>query len=572
MNRFFYTLRKYPVARLFAFFLAVAAGVFLLLFFTRSVLRKPFLSEISPSVGSPGDTLFLRGENFGNSRGSSYVELCGNRLTESGYISWEDDLIKVIVPGNTDDGLVYVVTRAGKSNPEFFVNELAIPVELPKNPMSVVPIISELSETEAAVGQVISIIGRNFGSSRGDSNVYWTTYKGIDRDVNIPDIKESGMAEKKTYPGFVTPSEADFDYEYWNENEIRVRVPEGAESGSVFVATNDGRSALQPFVVKSRAGVKNMTSLHTYLIQVGADFYNIKGSNDAAVTIHLPRPVTFAWQPQAILTESDPAPALLEYRGTSIFQVTPADKTSAKNSAGARQNFVVTSCGLECEINKDYVAPFREKDRMLYKAYTRSDEIIPSNKKEVLELLPNIIFQVKNPYRQAELIFDWFVANYKVLPKNRNGDADPLDLIRKKKGDAYDFAVLYAALLRAAGVPCRVLSGVLIDSDKHTRNHWWNEFYIENYGWVPVDTAVGAGMEFKAFQSERNSGKYYFGNIDAQRVVFSLDYKVLKQSLLSNKTVRVPRTFALQSIWEESTADVESYSSYWIVPAVLGIY
>ena len=79
-------------------------------------------------------------------------------------------------------------------------------------------------------------------------------------------------------------------------------------------------------------------------------------------------------------------------------------------------------------------------------------------------------------------------------------------------------------------------------------------------------------MEFKAFQGEPNSGKYFFGNIDAQRVAFSFAYKAIKQSLLSNKTVSMPRSFALQSIWEESTADVESYSSYWIVPAVLGIY
>ncbi len=573
MNRFSYILRKSPAARLFAFALSVAAAVAALLFLTRSVLRKPVLAEIAPSVGAPGDVLILRGQNFGDSRGFSYVELCGNRLTESGYVSWDDDLIKVIVPGNTEDGLVYVVTRAGKSNPEFFANELAIPVEMPENPMYVVPIISELSVAEASIGQVVSISGRNFGSSRGDSNVYFTTYKGSEMDEKIPDIKEAGVeSERKSYPGFVNPSEADFDYEYWSDNEIRVRVPEGAVSGSVFVATNEGRSILQPFSVKSRAGQKNLTSQHTYLIQVGADFYDIKGSGDAAVTIHLPRPVTYAWQPQAALTESVPEPALLEYMGASIFQITPADKTSAKNSAGARQNFVVTSNGIECEINKDYAAPFKEKTRLLYKSYTRADDIIPSNDKAVAELLPQIIFQVKNPYRQAELIFDYFAANYSVLPKARPSDAKALDLIKRKKGDAYDFAVLYAALLRAAGVPCRMISGILIDADKHSRNHWWNEFYIEDFGWVPVDAALGAGMEFKSFQGESAAGKKWFANIDAQRVAFSLDYKVLKQSLLSDKTVNMPRSFALQSIWEESSADVESYSSYWTVPAVLGIY
>ncbi|MBQ9626745.1 MAG: IPT/TIG domain-containing protein [Treponema sp.] len=573
MNRFSYTLRKRAAARFFILALFVAAGIFLLTFFSRFGLRSPVLTEISPSVGSAGDILVLRGQNFGSSRGSSYVELCGNRLTESGYVSWDDDLIKVIVPGNTEDGLVYVATRAGKSNPEFFANELAIPVEMPENPMFSVPIITELSLTEATPGQIISISGRNFGSSRGESNVYFSARREGEREESVPNLDGyDTKVETQKYVGFLTPSEADFDFEYWSENEIRVRVPDGAASGSVFVATSEGRSALQPFLVKSRVGKKTWTGRHTYLIQVGADFHNIKGGDAAAVTIHLPRPIVSALQPEAIMTESNPEPALLDYRGNSIFQITPADKTSAKNYSGARQNYVVTSCGMESEVYKDYVGLFKEKDRMLYKAYTRADEIIPADDKAVLELLPKIVFQVKNPYRQAELVFDYFVQNYKILPKTRNGDANPLDLIVKKRGDAYDFAVLYAALLRCAGVPCRILSGVLIDSDKQTRNHWWNEFYIENFGWLPVDTALGAGMEFKAFQGEPNSGKYFFGNIDAQRVAFSFAYKAIKQSLLSNKTVSMPRSFALQSIWEESTADVESYSSYWIVPAVLGIY
>ena len=559
MNRFSYALRKHPAARFLLFAVFVAAGIFFLALFTRVDFRKPVISQISPGVGVAGDILVLRGQNFGSSRGSSYVELCGNRLTESGYVSWSDDTIRVIVPGNTEDGLVYVATRAGKSNPEFFANEMAIPVEMPENPMFSVPIITELSVQEAAPGQTLVISGRNFGSSRGDSNIYFTAHREGDGEENIPDFAEIGDERKKQkYQGFVTPSEADFDFEYWSENEIRARVPDGAASGSVFVATNEGRSTLQPFTVKSRVGEKTWTRSRTYLIQVGADFYNIKGSDAAAVTIHLPRPLVFAWQPEAIMTESVPEPTLLDYRGNSIFQIAPADKTSAKNYSSARQNYVVSSCGIECFVNKDYALPFREKDRMLYKAYTRADEIIPADNKEVLELLPKIIFQVKNPYRQAELVFDYFVDNYKILSKQRSAESDPLELIKKKRGDAYDFAVLYAALLRAAGVPCRVLSGIIINADKQTRNHWWNEFYIEGFGWIPVDSALGAGMEFKPFQVERNSGKYYFGNIDAQRVAFSLTYKAIKQSLLSNKTVSMPRSFAMQSMWEESSADVES--------------
>ncbi|MCR5046327.1 MAG: IPT/TIG domain-containing protein, partial [Treponema sp.] len=220
MNRFSYTLRKHPVARLFILAFFIAAGIFLLTFFTRFGARTPVLTEINPSIGTAGDILVLRGEDFGDSRGSSYVELCGNRLTESGYVFWSDKMIKVIVPGNTEDGLVYVATRAGKSNPEFFANELAIPVEMPENPMFSIPIITELSMSEGAPGQILSISGRNFGAARGDSSVYFSAHREGDLEPGIPDITTSaGNIEKQKYSGFVSPSEADFDFEYWSENE-----------------------------------------------------------------------------------------------------------------------------------------------------------------------------------------------------------------------------------------------------------------------------------------------------------------------------------------------------------------
>ncbi len=575
MNRFTYTLRKYPAARIFTLVLFIASGVFLLTTLTRSVLHKPVLKEINSPVGLAGDVLVLKGDFFGKSRDSSYVELCGNRLTESSYISWSNNEIKVIVPGNTEDGLVFVVNRGGKSNPEFFANESAIPVYMPENPLLRVPIISELSTAVASTGQVLVITGRNFGASRGDSNIYFSGHKENITEESVPDLTGAGVQNEPArpkYSGFVSPSESDYDFEYWSDTEIRIRVPDGAVSGSVFVVTGEGRSVLQPFTVKNRIGEKTFKNRHTYLVQVGADLYNIQGTDNGAVTIHLPHPISYSLQTDVVMTETIPEPSLLEYRGNSIFQITPADRTSVKNTSTAHQNFVVSCSGLETQINRDYTARFKETSRMLYRTYTRSDDIIPSNRPEVQELLPKIYSTVKNPYRQAELIYNYMISNFKADDKVRSGDSDPLDLISRKRGDAYDFAVVFGALTRASGIPCRVLSGILVDSDKQTRCHWWNEFYIENFGWVPVDTALGAGLEFKAFQNEQTASDYYFGNIDAQHIAFSDSYKVIKQSLLNNKLVSIPRSFALQSIWEESSGDVESYSSYWHTPSVLGIY
>ena len=164
--------------------------------------------------------------------------------------------------------------------------------------------------------------------------------------------------------------------------------------------------------------------------------------------------------------------------------------------------------------------------------------------------------------------------NYKLLSKPRAGDADPLDLIRKEKGDAYDFAVIFTALLRACDIPAVTNAGILVSQDLTTQSHWWCEFYVDRVGWIPVDPALGAGMEYNRWADRpvEEDRDYYFGNMDSHHIVFSRGWSKLKPFSADNKIVQKPRSFALQSIWEEASANVEKYSSYWSVPVVKGIY
>ncbi|MDE5581768.1 MAG: IPT/TIG domain-containing protein [Treponemataceae bacterium] len=581
MTRFSYILRKHPVARLAAIFALVTIGIFLLLFFSKNTARRPTLSAISPEVGKPGDILVLRGNDFGEERGSGYVEICGSRITGSGYVSWKNDEIRVLIPANIDGGFVYVVTHGGKSEPEFFTNEEAIPIFAPPNPMLNVPIISEISPANPSIGQLITITGKNFGNEKRNSAVYFSSRP---QDVSVEAVRELGSDSEKNeyiplaskFQNFLLPSDYDFDYEYWSETEIRVRVPDGTQNGSLFVVTENGVSAREPLSITRRVGEKKFTTKHTYLIQTETSISSIRGKSGGTITLHFPHPVAYSQQTQINITETVPAPALLNYRGTSIFQTTlnvDSDKpNSSEKKFSAKQTFVIERSSAETKINRDYVHAFNQKNRMLYRTYTRADEIIPANAPEILELLPNIYSNVTNPYRRAEMIFDYMTTNFRLTEKSRRQDSDSLDLTKHKRGDAYDFAVVYTALLRAAGIPARMLSGILVNADRRTQNHWWSEFYLEDFGWVPVDAALGAGMEFEPFQNERHSPKYYFGNIDAQHIAFSLAQNVIKPSALNSNIVRIPHSFAAQSVWEESPAEIKSYSSHWPVPSVLGIY
>ncbi|MCR5612583.1 transglutaminase domain-containing protein [Treponema sp.] len=572
-QNFSYFLRKYSIARVL-FIVAVCAAItgFSVLI-SYSVKEKPVILSVSQQVGSPGDTISIRGKFFNNTKENSYVEIAGNRLTESSYVSWSDNEIVITIPANTQDGLMYVVSNVGRSNPDFFANKSAIPVTVPLNAMQLRPVITSLSAESLYVGEVLTITGKNFGTKKNTSQVFFSTKKtqqqisenAYNAGINLDDTTE-----------YIHASDSDFDYEYWSETEIRVYVPDGAFTGYVYVENENGASTKHALTVLQRAGVKNYGTKTTYLIQVSADISNISGTKDSVLSLRLPLPQITADQPTVTLTETNPKPLLDDFDNTSVFQIT-MDKTGKNSYAASEktrisQNHVITCRSVETWVDIDYVAIPKDRKRMLYRTYTKADKLVPADVPELINLLPNVIYKSVNPYRQAKLIYEYMIANYNVQDKLRKGDTSCLDMLKTKKGDAYDFAVLYAAMLRTAGVPAKVMSGILIDADKKAVPHWWVNFYIDNFGWIPADPALGAGLPYNAFRKPANPAKYYFGNLDSQHVMFSQNWNTVKNVIANGKTVSIPKTYATQSIWEEASSDVTGYSSFWNLPAVLGIY
>jgi hypothetical protein len=91
----------------------------------------------------------------------------------------------------------------------------------------------------------------------------------------------------------------------------------------------------------------------------------------------------------------------------------------------------------------------------------------------------------------------------------------------------------FSALCRSIGIPARTTGGKQMfgqmSTSKAYSDHFWGEFYVPNYGWVPVDTSI-AQLEFYATglsdaQSTANRD-YFFGHQDNLRLVFQKDNDV----------------------------------------------
>ncbi len=552
--------RKYPLFRtgsIIFFILVVLAAVSIITYKAR---KNPEITSITPTVGSPGDLMTITGANFGSLRNSSsYVEVGGSRITASGYLQWTDSQIKLILPSNVQDGLVVVSTKEGQSKPGFFANEAGIPVEVPPDTKTTLPLVTSVSPENASIGQLIVLTGSNFGTSRNSAKVFFT--------ANLPQDAQNMEKDENSY---IIAREDNYDYEYWSDSEIHLRVPDGAASGQLYIQTEKGVSNFANFNLRTNAGTKKYSDKKTYLINLNVDIDDINSKQNTTLSLRIPRPLETSVQRHAQLNECSPEPVFENYQNTIIQHLELSKQTAKKLKF--TQSFVVENYAVETQAVPKNIKPFSDKSRVLYTTFTKADQLIKSDDQEFVDFAKKIVKKETNPYNQAKLIYDYMIQNFSLEQKLRKTGSPASDLLTDNEGDAWDFAIVYTTLLRALKIPCLPVSGILVDSDLDATPHWWTEFYIENLGWIPVDVVLGAGLEYKSFKTVEDPANFYFGNLDSQHIIFSRGFNDVKPTLSSGFVVYKERTFALQSIWEESSSGTVNYSSLWNEPVISGIY
>jgi IPT/TIG domain len=243
--------------------------------------KPPRLESISPEIGTPGGVLVLKGRNFGEARFGSSVSVSGTRPSSSSYLEWTDTQISVQIPEDAGTGMVHVTTRLGVSGTLLFTNENRIPVVISETIRPGEPYIEEMSPTDGAIGTVITITGLNFGLSKGEGQILFTPLAvaleaGLDQEVGL----------------YLLPaSEIDFDYESWTDQEIRVRVPDGATSGNIRVETDRGTSNTMYFEVANMPGTKILRQKRGYQILFSIQISGVKAAPGATIDLWVPGPL-----------------------------------------------------------------------------------------------------------------------------------------------------------------------------------------------------------------------------------------------------------------------------------------
>ncbi|MBN1996200.1 transglutaminase domain-containing protein [candidate division KSB1 bacterium] len=101
----------------------------------------------------------------------------------------------------------------------------------------------------------------------------------------------------------------------------------------------------------------------------------------------------------------------------------------------------------------------------------------------------------------AEKCYEYVAQNFQYL--NPEIGLSPLaTVLANGGGDCGNLSSIFISLLRYKKIPARHAVAMRPDGSYHV----WAEFYLENYGWVPVD------VTFKMSSPSRNYFGYYDGN------------------------------------------------------------
>ncbi len=150
--------------------------------------------------------------------------------------------------------------------------------------------------------------------------------------------------------------------------------------------------------------------------------------------------------------------------------------------------------------------------------WLKPDKLVPLDER-IRRLSADVTEGATTDLEKARKIYDYVVSTMSYDKSGTGwGHGDIYWACDMKRGNCTDFHALFTGLARAAGIPARFEIGLPIPADRGSGEiggyHCWAEFYLDGYGWVPIDAS-----EAKKHLDEKD---YFFGAHDENRVQLSI--------------------------------------------------
>ncbi len=143
--------------------------------------------------------------------------------------------------------------------------------------------------------------------------------------------------------------------------------------------------------------------------------------------------------------------------------------------------------GTTLMVLRDFIVPDKELlDKVHRQEYLKATPAIQSDSSEIKAFAAKAVGNQTDPIKQSELLQK---AVYNLIAKDVNRNSNTaLEVLERKAGDCTEHALLFNALVRARGIPCREVTGLMYTQAPEPRYYWhvWNEIY-DGERWISVD-------------------------------------------------------------------------------------
>jgi len=149
-------------------------------------------------------------------------------------------------------------------------------------------------------------------------------------------------------------------------------------------------------------------------------------------------------------------------------------------------DYYVLSFNIHYLINSSIVENY-DMSSETYKKYVEPEELIEANNSTIISLAYHLTNNVDSWHEKAVTIYN-FVHRH-MHYEEQEEERGALWALENGAGDCSEYSYLFVALCRAAGIPARIQAGFAFHRPSETLEdgHMWAEYYLQNYGWIPVD-------------------------------------------------------------------------------------
>lgn len=161
---------------------------------------------------------------------------------------------------------------------------------------------------------------------------------------------------------------------------------------------------------------------------------------------------------------------------------------------------------------KAFVDRFGECLGQSITSFMQAEPLIESDAPAVQSMAAQITVEASDDCSKAFAAYNYVADNITYLYHNDESEFGALTTLQGGEGDCTEFADLFVALTRAAGVPARFVEGVVYAPDAlsaYDQQHAWSEVYLPSTGWSPVDATWGQNPEMRDTQFARSDGEHF---------------------------------------------------------------